>query len=134
MLKQNLQIKLGQKLAERVDGNGFLSGKISEDWKGVVYWSCLTGSVQIAACFFLLAEMSGKEEFRRKGLLLNQYVRKTVKIKSNPMDNDGIYGGVKGAYPVYGYYNRYQYLYWAAKFFIDSHLMELRQSRGAKLI
>jgi hypothetical protein len=35
-----------------------------------------------------------------------------------------IRGGVKGSFPVSGDYNPYEYLNWAAKFFIDSHLLE----------
>ena len=38
---------------------------------------------------------------------------------------DGRVGGVRGAYPVNGEYGRYEYLNWAAKFCIDSQLMEM---------
>jgi hypothetical protein len=33
-------------------------------------------------------------------------------------------GGIKGSFPVDGSYGKFQYLNWACKFFIDSHLLE----------
>ncbi len=33
-------------------------------------------------------------------------------------------GGIKGSFPVNGAYGRYQYLNWAAKFFMDSLMLE----------
>ena len=35
-------------------------------------------------------------------------------------------GAISGSYPRHGAYGRYEYLNWAAKFFIDSNLAEVR--------
>jgi hypothetical protein len=35
-----------------------------------------------------------------------------------------IRGAIKGSFPVYGRYGKYQYLNWAAKFLIDANLLE----------
>jgi hypothetical protein len=51
----------------------------------------------------------------------NRFVKATQDLKSNDL---GIRGGIKGSYPIYGRYGKYQYLNWAAKFFIDALLLE----------
>jgi len=38
--------------------------------------------------------------------------------------NWGIYGGIKGAYPIYGWYAPFSYINWAVKFFIDGLMLE----------
>jgi hypothetical protein len=53
-------------------------------------------------------------------------VRRTLKLDGTPQTR----GGVKGSFPVDGRYGTYEYLNWACKFFIDSHLLELAL-RGA---
>ena len=53
--------------------------------------------------------------------LANRYVRRTVFLTGSP----DVVGGVRGAYPVNGEYGRYEYLNWAAKFCVDSQLMEI---------
>ena len=50
------------------------------------------------------------------------YVRRTIRL-DGPM---GARGGVKGSFPVNGGYCPYWYINWAAKFFVDSHLAELK--------
>lgn len=100
--------------------DGFLPGRLSADWQGAAPWACLTGSVQIAACLFLLYRFTGKREYRDAALLLNRYVRQTVKHDGH----DNVRGGIKGSFPVSGGYGTYQYLNWACKFFIDSLILE----------
>jgi hypothetical protein len=102
--------------------SGFLPGRLNRDWRGTVRWSCLTGTVQIAACWFLLYEMTGDSRYREAGVTANAYVRRTMKLYGAP----GTHGGVKGCYPTFGDYGRNEYLNWACKFFIDSSLMEFR--------
>jgi hypothetical protein len=42
-------------------------------------------------------------------------------------------GGIKGSFPVDGGYGTYQFLNWACKFFIDSHLCELTARGGGSI-
>ena len=51
----------------------------------------------------------------------NAFVRRTVRIEG-PLE---VRGAVKGSFPVYGAYGRYQYLNWAAKFLADSLMLEI---------
>ena len=48
-------------------------------------------------------------------------IRRSVKVAGDP----DIVGGVKGSFPINGDYGRFEYLNWAAKFFVDANLLEL---------
>lgn len=108
--------------------NGFLPGRIDSDWRGVVPWVCLTGSAQVAYCWLKLHQITGDESYREAGLTANKYVRRTLKIDGPPDTR----GGIKGSFPIhtgydgryFGGYGTFQYLNWAAKFFIDANLLE----------
>jgi hypothetical protein len=68
----------------------------------------------------MLYQETNDTRFRDAAFAANQYVRRTVRV-------DGALetrGAVKGSFPVSGDYGRYEYLNWAAKFFIDSNLLE----------
>jgi hypothetical protein len=76
--------------------------------------------VQVAHCFLLLFQEAGGTELRDAAFELNRFVRRTVRIDGP----EEIVGGVKGAFPVWGDYGRYEFLNWSAKFFVDSNLLE----------
>jgi hypothetical protein len=100
--------------------DGFLPGRLRSDWTGAVDWSCLTGSVQIAACWLLLYEATGETRYRDAAFTVNRYVRRTMKTDA-PLETRG---AIKGSFPVAGDYCPYQYLNWACKFFIDANVLE----------
>jgi len=100
--------------------DGFLPGRLDAQWRGTVSWSCLTGTVQIAACWLLLYRATGDARFRDAGLAANRYVRSTVRV-DGPAETRG---AVKGSFPVSGDYSRFQYPNWACKFFIDASSLE----------
>jgi hypothetical protein len=105
--------------AQRPDGS--LPGRLGRDWSGQVRWSCLTGNVQISACWLLLDEDVGDRGYARAAAKANGFVRRTIRI-DGPANARG---GVKGSFPVWGDYGQYQYLNWAPKFAIDAFLLEL---------
>jgi hypothetical protein len=100
--------------------DGFLPGRLDARWKGTVRWACLTGTVQLAHCLLILHRETAEERHRTAARAANGYVRRTVSLSGLPETR----GGVKGSFPVDGEYGRFQYLNWACKFFIDSHLLE----------
>ena len=100
--------------------DGFLPGRLDNQWRGTVSWSCLTGTVQMASCWFLLYRETGDLRFREAALAANRYVRRTVRL-DGPLETRG---AVKGSFPVSGDYVRYQYPNWACKFFIDANSLE----------
>lgn len=100
--------------------DGHLPGRLTAHWRPAARWVCLTGSAQIALCLLLLYRLTGAPQYREGGLALNGYVRRTVRLDGP----DETRGGVKGSFPVDGDYGRFEYLNWAAKFLIDSCLLE----------
>jgi hypothetical protein len=117
--------RMADGLLTAVHSDGFLPGRLDARWRGTVSWSCLTGSVQIAHCWLMLYQLTGDERYRDAAYAANRYVRRTVRVRG-PVDTRG---GVKGSFPVSGGYGRFEYLAWAAKFLIDSSLLE-RTVRG----
>jgi hypothetical protein len=113
--------KTADGLLRAVRTDGFLPGRLRPDWSGAVSWACLTGSLQIAHCWLLLFQHTGNVRYRHAACAANRYVRRTMNLDGPP----GIRGGIKGSFPVDGEYGQYEYLNWAAKFFIDSNLLEI---------
>lgn len=113
--------KTANALLKVIEHDGRIGGQLDKNWKPTVDWVCLTGSVQIAACWFLLHAITGKGEYLEAAKRANRYVRRTVHLAGNP----DVLGGVRGAFPINGDYGRFEYLNWAAKFCVDSQLMEI---------
>lgn len=107
-------------ILKSVDGDGKLPGCLDSNWQASADWVCLTGSVQIAHCFFMLFQYTKNKKYRDVAYLLTRYVRKTIKIEGS----DEVRGGIKGSFPVNGDYGSFEYLNWAAKFFIDANMLE----------
>ncbi len=103
-----------------IQDDGFLPGRIGQDWNGTVGWACLTGSVQIAHCWLMLYQDTGDVRYRDAAYAANRYVRRTVKFDERLETR----GAVKGSFPVQGGYNRYLYLNWACKFLVDANMLE----------
>ena len=118
--------KTADALLKVVADDGRIAGRLDRDWRPTVDWVCLTGSVQIAACWFLLYAITGKPDYLDAAKRANSYVRRTVALGGDP---DTV-GGVRGAFPVDGDYGRFEYLNWAAKFCVDAQLMELAMETG----
>lgn len=113
--------KTGDALLDCIDNQGFMAGRLSSDWAAVAEWSCLTGTVQIAACWLLLDAMLKRPDYRDAATRAIAFVRRTIQLH----DESGVSGGVRGSFPVDGGYTPFQYPNWAAKFFIDAQLMEI---------
>jgi hypothetical protein len=107
--------------------DGFLPGCLSPDWKPAANWACLTGSVQVAYCWLYLYQITGDVKYRDAACAANRYVRRTQSVDGAPE----IRGAIKGSFPVDGGYGTFEYLNWAAKFFIDSNVLE-KEVCGAK--
>jgi hypothetical protein len=118
-------IRTADGLVSALHDDGFLPGRLDARWNGLVDSCCLTGSVQIARCWLMLHQVTGREDYLRAGKLANRFVRRTIQ-RDGP---DGVRGGIKGSFPVSGDYSPYEYLNWAAKFFLDSCLLEQELTR-----
>ncbi len=113
-----------QALLGVIEPSGRIAGCFDAQWRPAAAWSCVTGAVQIAACWFLLFELTGKRAYLEAGRRANHFFRRTLHLDGP----SGLRGGVKGSYPVDGEYGRFELLNWANKFAIDANLMELRHA------
>lgn len=111
----------GKALMAAQEPNGRLPGRLDSQFKPAASWACLTGIVQIAHCWLLLYKATGDAKFLNAAKLGNAYVRRTIHLTGDP----DMLGGVKGSFPVDGDYGQWEFLNWAAKFSIDSNLLEL---------
>jgi hypothetical protein len=117
LLKVALQVAEGLRGCVREDGH--LAGRLESNWAPAVPWVCLTGSVQIAASFLDLFWWTGDDRWRDAADRLIGYVRRTIITQG---DGDNV-GAIAGSFPIDGGYGPYEYLNWAAKFFIDAQVM-----------
>lgn len=108
-------------LLTAIEADGRLPGRLDGNWKGAVNYVCLTGSVQIGHCLFLLFKETGNQQYLDAGQKLTAYVRRSIQLDGPATQR----GGIKGSFPVDGDYGQWEYLNWAAKFFIDANLIEI---------
>ena len=113
-------VRTAEGILRAIEPDGRLSGRLDAEWRGVASWVCLTGSVQIAACLFMLFQETGDRRYCNAALAANAFVRCTVAIDGPAATR----GGVKGSFPVDGGYGRFTYLNWASKFLIDANFAE----------
>jgi len=102
--------------------DGFLPGMLNSDWSPAADWACLTGTAQLAHCWLALFEETADPRYREAGFLANAYVRRTVSL-DGPEETRG---AVRGSFPIDGAYCTYTYPNWAAKFLIDSLVLEVK--------
>ena len=115
-------------LLKAVRPDGYLAGRLRDDWSPEVSWVCLTGTAQIAQCWLMLYRYTGDTRYLEAGRTTNRWVRCTIDVDGAPDTR----GAVKGSFPVDGDYGKYQYLNWAAKFCIDSNLLERELARDTR--
>ena len=101
--------------------DGYLKGTYDEFWESNDKYSCLTGDAQIATLWLRLFELTNEQAYYESAVKLNNYLKSTQYIHHRC---EGIRGGIKGSQPIFGDYNPYRYLNWAAKFFVDSLLRQ----------
>jgi hypothetical protein len=117
-------------LLSTLHADGSMPGRLGPDWQGAVRWTCLTGNVQIAYCWLMLHQETGDPRYLDAATAANRFVRRTQR----PDGPDGLRGAIKGSLPVSGGYCTDQCPNWAAKFFIDSQLLEQEVRRVARSV
>ncbi|HLC50563.1 MAG TPA: glycoside hydrolase family 88 protein [Candidatus Nanoarchaeia archaeon] len=110
--------------------DGSIVGSFDSKWKSSVSWSCLTGNCQMSIVWLRLYYMTKDKTYLEAAKKSNNFVKSTQNINSS---HDGIRGGIKGAYPIYGWYAPFCYINWGAKFFIDALMLEEDKKIGNSL-
>jgi hypothetical protein len=103
--------------------DGSLPGRFDRQWKPAARWSCLTGDAQTAIVWFRLAEITGEQRYAAAATRMTRYLGSTQNSTSS---DPGIRGGIAGSKPIWQEYGTYEYLNWAAKFYADALMLQLR--------
>jgi hypothetical protein len=110
-------------LLARQRPDGSLAGRFDALWNEAATWSCLTGDAQTAVVWLRLFELTRGEKYFHAAQRMNRYLCSTQDLSAA---DPGVRGGIKGSQPISAEYGAYEYLNWAAKFFADSLMLELR--------
>ena len=113
--------KSADMLLKKQRKDGSLPGSFDENWNSSVSWSCLTGNSQTSIIWLKLYSITKEKKYFIAAKKINNFMKSTQNIRTN---NIIIKGGIKGAYPIYGWYAPFCYPNWASKFFIDSLMLE----------
>lgn len=113
-------------LARCFERHGQMHGRYDQSWMPSARWRCLTGEAQMAVVWFRLADVTRELRWRQRAIDLTEQVKRTQVLTGDP----NIAGGIKGSQPIYGWYGKYQYLNWAAKFYADALMAEAGHSKA----
>jgi hypothetical protein len=115
----------GQGLARAQRQDGWLAGTWRDGWVTDAGYCCLTGLAQMSLNWIRLAQVTGDAGFRdhaRAGLAC---LKTTQRLETR---DPVVRGGIAGSLPIWGDYSRFEYPNWAAKFFADALLMDLKDA------
>ncbi len=115
-------------LRRAYEGRPFLPGIFDGHWRHRGNFSCLTGSAQVSGLWLRYGQLVGEAGFVEAGRRLNDFLMRTQNLTTR---NPGIRGGIAGSYPIYGEYCPWSHPNWAAKFFVDSLLIQVHGASGA---
>jgi hypothetical protein len=101
---------------------GALKGRYDAHWNTTVGWRCLTGEAQIALVLCRLYKITGERRYIRTAKSLLEELAKNHDTCGPHVES---YGAVPGSQPLWGGYGPFNYLNWAAKFFMDALLLFL---------
>jgi hypothetical protein len=115
-------------LLTRLTPDGRLPGAFDRGWLPRARSTCLTGNAQIAIVWGWLYALGGEARYLDGLRRANHFIART-QLLHDP--DPGIRGGVKGSHPNTQGYSPFFYPNWAAKFFLDSMMLEQALTGGA---
>jgi uncharacterized protein YyaL (SSP411 family) len=101
-----------------------LKGRYDAKWRAATRSRCLTGEAQIALTLLRLGRLTGDNGYRHTAHRMLRSIARVHDIRSPHHESCG---GVTGSSPIWGEYGPFNYVNWAAKFFMDGLLLDLHQ-------
>jgi hypothetical protein len=83
----------------------------------------LTGDAQMAILWQRFYQLTGEPAYLQAAEMTNTYVKQS---QNRGASLPGVAGGIAGSQPIYGDYEPYRNLNWAAKFFADSLMLSIQ--------
>jgi uncharacterized protein YyaL (SSP411 family) len=118
-------VKVVQTLVSKLSSGKKLSGVYDSDWNEAVSWRCLTGEAQFAIVLYRLAMYCGHNGTEKT--IANEILEELARSQDtdSPYSENG--GGITGSIPIWGGYGRFEYLNWAAKYYLDALLLAVKE-------
>jgi hypothetical protein len=106
---------------QRADGS--LAGIYRDNWVADASYCCLTGVAQMSVNWTRIAQETNLVEFRTNARRALAYLKSNQRLE----DRDRIVrGAIAGSKPIWGRYSMFEFPNWAAKFFADALMMDLK--------
>lgn len=103
---------------------GRIAGSYDENWQGNYNFICITGHAQLSILMSRLYQISGNPVYQNGSTqLFKDILRAPAQIPKR-----GIQGGIAGSMPIWGAYQPFRWLNWAAKFYLDAALSQAQFS------
>jgi hypothetical protein len=115
--------RVARAVAQTQRRDGALPGRLDSAWRAASRWTCVTGNAQMAIIWQRLATETGNHSWKAAAERANRF---TLSIQDLTATDRTVCGGIPGSYPRSGGYMKNRYPNWAAKFFMDSLMLQLR--------
>lgn len=102
--------------------DGALPGRLDAAWRPAASWTCVTGNAQMAIIWQRLAHATGDRSWLPAAANANRF---TMSVQDRVTTDACIRGGIPGSHPRKGGYMTQRYPNWAAKFAMDSLMLQL---------
>ncbi len=112
--------QIAQAVATCQRRDGALPGRLDQQWRGTVGWSCLTGNAQMGIIWQRLHQLSPNATFQDASARIARF---NLSVQSMRPRDGNCYGGIPGSFPINGDYLRWRYPNWATKFFMDELIL-----------
>ena len=103
--------------------HGVLQGVYDADWSPEVSWRCPCSIAQVAIIWMIFYQIQADQTFLEAASRANRWIMQHQYLEA---PEPGIQGAIPGPVPIEAPYLQYSYVNWAAKFFADSLMMEMR--------
>lgn len=132
---EEVVLKSARKMLSMFEVNRKLPAFINEDWTPYFdlgdkqYSQCLTGYAQTSIVFIKLARLKSDKRFLNAAYKMIDILSS---IGNRSFGQGGLDYGLAGSYPIFGNYQPFQIVNWAAKYHAESMLLLLNNSRSKK--